>query len=104
MSSETFQTTVEQTGRTATSFEVPIDVQEVFGSAQLALVGTERIRTANNCVPRDIVAVDGRMLFGYNVFIGLKPETAIDDVFSLQRFSRDEDAFRFDDVSADELP
>ncbi|MGK3205748.1 DNA repair ATPase [Amycolatopsis sp. MEPSY49] len=77
---------------------------EVFGSAQLALVGTERIRTANNCVPRDIVAVDGRMLFGYNVFIGLKPETAIDDVFSLQRFSRDEDAFRFDDVSADELP
>ncbi|WP_439377233.1 DNA repair ATPase [Amycolatopsis lexingtonensis] len=77
---------------------------EVFGSAQLALVGTERIRTANNCVPRDIVAVDGRMLFGYNVFIGLKPETAIDDVFSLQRFSRDEDAFRFDDVSNDELP
>ncbi|QKV77708.1 DNA repair ATPase [Amycolatopsis sp. Hca4] len=77
---------------------------EVFGSAQLALVGTERIRTANNCVPRDIVAVDGRMLFGYNVFIGLKPETAIDDVFSLQRFSRDGDAFRFDDVSAEELP
>ncbi|WP_410630512.1 DNA repair ATPase [Amycolatopsis sp. cmx-4-83] len=76
----------------------------VFGSAQLALIGTERIRTANNCVPRDIVAVDGRLLFGYNVFIGLKPETAIDDVFSLQRFSHDEGAFRFDDVSADELP
>jgi hypothetical protein len=77
---------------------------EVFGSAQLALIGTERIRTANNCVPRDIVAVGGRMLFGYNVFIGLKPETAVDDVFSLQRFSHDETAFRFDDVSAQDLP
>jgi hypothetical protein len=76
----------------------------VFGSAQLALIGTERIRTANNCVPRDIVAVGGRMLFGYNVFIGLKPETAVDDVFSLQRFSHDETAFRFDDVSAQDLP
>ncbi|RSN17655.1 DNA repair ATPase [Streptomyces sp. WAC 05977] len=77
---------------------------EVFGSAQLALIGTERIRTANNCVPRDVVSVGGRMLFGYNVFIGLKPETTVDDVFSLHGFSHDEEAFRFDDVPAEELP
>ncbi|MFI9452243.1 DNA repair ATPase [Amycolatopsis sp. NPDC052450] len=76
----------------------------VFGSAQLALIGTERIRTANNCVPRDVVSVGGRMLFGYNVFIGLKPETTVDDVFSLHGFSHDEEAFRFDDVPAEELP
>lgn len=76
----------------------------VFGSAQLALIGTERIRTANNCVPRDVVSVGGRMLFGYNVFIGLKPETTVDDVFSLHGFSHDENAFRFDDVPAEELP
>ncbi|WP_103939716.1 DNA repair ATPase [Thermomonospora echinospora] len=91
---------------------------EVFGSAELRLLGTERIRTGNNCVPRDIVPVTGAvvpadgepghqsglMLFGYNVFIGLKPETTIDDVFSLHRFTRDGDAFRFDDVAADEAP
>ncbi|WP_410658910.1 DNA repair ATPase [Amycolatopsis sp. lyj-112] len=76
----------------------------VFGSAQLALIGTERIRTANNCVPRDVVSVGGRMLFGYNVFIGLKPETTVDDVFSLHGFSHDENAFRFDDVPAEEVP
>ncbi len=76
----------------------------VFGSAQLALIGTERIRTANNCVPRDIVSVDGRMLFGYNVFIGLKPETTVDDVFSLHGFTHDENAFRFDDLGPAELP
>ncbi|RAY13764.1 DNA repair ATPase [Actinomadura craniellae] len=60
---------------------------EVFGGTELRLVGTERIRTEHNCVPRDIVSLGGLMLFGYNVFIGLKPETAVDDVFSLHRFA-----------------
>ncbi|GGM65827.1 DNA repair ATPase [Dactylosporangium sucinum] len=77
---------------------------EVFGGAELRLLGTERIRTEHNCVPRDIVSVGGLMLFGYNVFIGLKPETTVDDVFSLHRFGRDGDAFRFDAPSPDDLP
>ncbi|MFC4111218.1 DNA repair ATPase [Nonomuraea zeae] len=68
----------------------------VFGGAELRLLGTERIRTENNCVPRDIVSLGDVMLFGYNVFIGLKPETAVADVFAVHRFSRDGDAFRFD--------
>ncbi|MDR7278981.1 DNA repair ATPase [Catenuloplanes atrovinosus] len=61
---------------------------ETFGGAELRLLGTERIRTENNCVPRDIVSVGGRMLFGYNVFIGLKSETSVADVFSLHGFGR----------------
>ncbi|SNT46929.1 AAA domain (dynein-related subfamily) [Streptosporangium subroseum] len=61
---------------------------EVFGGAELRLIGTERIRTENNCVPRDIVSIGGLMLFGYNVFIGLKPETAVEDVFSMHTFVR----------------
>ncbi|MFC4058221.1 DNA repair ATPase [Planomonospora corallina] len=69
---------------------------EVFGGTELRLIGTERIRTENNCVPRDIVSIGDLMLFGYNVFIGLKPETTVADVFSMHRFSRDSDAFRFD--------
>ncbi|MFP3986971.1 DNA repair ATPase [Streptomyces sp. E11-3] len=56
---------------------------EAFGSTELALTGTERIRTENNCVPRDIASVGGKLLFGYNVFIGLKPETSVSDVFAL---------------------
>ncbi|MFC5823105.1 DNA repair ATPase [Nonomuraea insulae] len=68
----------------------------VFGGAELRLLGTERIRTENNCVPRDIVSLGDVMLFGYNVFIGLKPETTVADVFAVHRFSRDGDAFRFD--------
>ncbi|WP_326820382.1 DNA repair ATPase [Streptosporangium sp. NBC_01756] len=95
---------------------------EVFGGTELRLIGTERIRTENNCVPRDIVALGGTagpreetgdghdhrqglILFGYNVFMGLKPETAVGDVFSMHTFVRgtagtgsglDGDAFRFD--------
>ena len=61
---------------------------ELFGGAQLAQLGSERIRTENNCVPRDLVGVGDQLLFGYNVFLGLKSSTAVEDVFSLYRFTR----------------
>ncbi|GGL05554.1 DNA repair ATPase [Mangrovihabitans endophyticus] len=67
-----------------------------FGSTELRLIGTERIRTENNCVPRDVAQVGGAMLFGYNVFIGLRSQTSVDDVFAVHGFARDGDAFRFD--------
>ncbi|MDT7790323.1 MAG: hypothetical protein QOF58_8742 [Pseudonocardiales bacterium] len=56
---------------------------ETFGSTALELLSTERIRTENNCVPRDIVPLGDEMLFGYNVFMGLKPETTVNDVFAV---------------------
>ncbi|GAA4638490.1 DNA repair ATPase [Actinoallomurus vinaceus] len=75
---------------------------EVFGGTELRLVGTERIRTEHNCVPRDIAAVGGLMLFGFNVFIGLRPQTTVGDVFALYRFVRDGDEFRFE--ATDDAP
>ncbi|WP_327432939.1 DNA repair ATPase [Streptomyces sp. NBC_01236] len=56
---------------------------EEFGSMRLELTGTERLRTGHHCVPRDIVSVGERLLFGHNVFLGLKPETTVGDVFAL---------------------
>jgi len=58
---------------------------EVFGGLELALLGSDRIRTDNNCIPRDIVEAGGLLLFGYNVFIGLRTETHVADVLSLHR-------------------
>jgi MoxR-like ATPase len=58
---------------------------EVFGGMEMALLGSDRIRTGNNCVPRDIVEVGDLLLFGYNVFIGLRTETQVSDVLSLHR-------------------
>jgi hypothetical protein len=60
---------------------------ETFGGRQMTLLGTERVRTENNCVPRDIAQVGGSMLFGYNVFIGLKAETSVADVFAVHDFT-----------------
>ncbi|WP_133741272.1 DNA repair ATPase [Actinorugispora endophytica] len=76
----------------------------VFGGTELTLLGTERIRTAHNCVPRDIVPAGGLMLFGYNVFIGLRSETRVEDVLSLHRFTSEDDAFAFADAGPGELP
>jgi Tfp pilus assembly protein PilZ len=59
---------------------------QTFGGSQISLLATERVRTDNNCVPRDIKAVSGHLLFGYNVFLGLKSETHVGDVFSVHTF------------------
>ncbi len=60
--------------------------KETFGGTELQVIANERIRTENNCVPRDIIQVGGLLLLGYNVFIGLKSETRVSDVFALHRF------------------
>ncbi len=56
-----------------------------FGSTEMAVEARTRVRTENNCVGRDIVQVGDLLLFGYNVFIGLKKTTKVEDVFSLFR-------------------
>lgn len=54
-----------------------------FGSSEMAVISRVRVRTEHNCVARDIVQVGEQLLFGYNVFIGLKKETKVEDVFAL---------------------
>ena len=57
--------------------------QAIFGAIPTSLLATVRITTAHNCVPRDMAALGGgRFLFGYNVFLGLKTETVLSDVFA----------------------
>ncbi|MEG2804353.1 DNA repair ATPase [Stenotrophomonas sp.] len=57
-----------------------------FGDSRLEVSGRFRIRSENNCVGRDIVQVGpDLLLFGYNVFIGLKTQTRVEDVFGLYR-------------------
>ncbi|NIB39102.1 AAA family ATPase [Pseudomaricurvus alkylphenolicus] len=56
---------------------------EEFGSSDMSVAGRVRVRTENNCVARDVVQVGEQLLFGYNVFIGLKKETKVEDVFAL---------------------
>src|SRR5215218_9574444 len=62
--------------------------KKLFGGGELNLAATERVRTENNCTPRDVVSVDGQLLFGFQVFIGLKTETRVQDVVSLFKFQK----------------
>ncbi len=62
-----------------------------FGRNEQSLILRTRARTENNCVARDIVRIGNRLLFGYNVFIGLRKETAVSDVFALYRLAESND-------------
>jgi hypothetical protein len=75
---------------------------EVFGQSTLAVLSNERIRTENNCVPRDIINVGGKLFFAYNVFIGLRTTTRVEDVFALHHCKRQEDGtFLLDPMAID---
>ncbi|MFI9626890.1 DNA repair ATPase [Streptomyces sp. NPDC052042] len=56
---------------------------EEFGSTELRLTGTERIHTAQACVPRDLVAVGGRLLFGFERGPGAADPVEVNDVLAL---------------------
>lgn len=71
---------------------------EAFGSTGMEVIGRSRIRTANNCVPRDIKEFGPYMLFGYNVFVGLRAEVNVDDVFTLLRMEETEDGIEYHEV------
>ena len=79
--------------------------KRVFGGSDIEVSGSERVRTENNCVPRDIVSIGSAegnlLLFGYNVFIGLKQETTVADVFGLHRFEPTDDGYDCSAVGLD---
>lgn len=60
--------------------------KEVFGSIETKLLGSERIITENNCIPRDMAPVDDCFIFGYNVHMGLKSKVELSDVFSIYQY------------------
>ncbi len=71
---------------------------DTFGSTKMEVLANARIRTENNCVPRDIVSVGGKLLFGYNVFIGMKTETKIEDVFGVHELVGEGEALEFNEL------
>ncbi len=68
--------------------------QEVFGSVESKLLQADRVNTAHNCIPKDMIQIgQGRFLFGFNVRFGLKKEIELGDVFGI--YLRDEEAGTF---------
>ena len=71
-----------------------------FGGTALTVTARVRVRTENNCVPRDIVRVGDYLLFGYNVFIGLRKQTTVQDVFSAYELVADSDTLEIKSAQA----
>jgi hypothetical protein len=72
-----------------------------FGDSRMEVAGRFRIRTENNCIGRDIVQTgDDLLLFGYNVYIGLKKTTRVEDVFGLYRLVEGADGYDVAPVDA----
>ena len=71
---------------------------EEFGTSEMSVIARVRVRTENNCIPRDIVQVGDYLLFGYNVFIGLKKETRVEDVFALFAARKTDDGYEMDEI------
>ncbi|MGA6170345.1 DNA repair ATPase [Streptomyces sp. NPDC012600] len=53
---------------------------EEFGSTGLRLLATEQVRTERASVPRDLIAVGGRLLFGFERGPGARDEAGVGDV------------------------
>ncbi|MGW9304575.1 DNA repair ATPase [Streptomyces cyaneofuscatus] len=53
---------------------------EEFGSTELRLLATEQVRTEHASVPRDVIAVGGQLLFGFERGPGARGEAGVDDV------------------------
>ena len=74
--------------------------REVFGSIESKLLKADRVTTAHNCIPRDMISLgNGRFLFGFNIRFGLKKETALGDVFGLYHYDEATAGFREDPLS-----
>ena len=75
----------------------------LFGGQELAIIGNERVRTEHNCAPRNLVQVNGRLLFGYNVQFALKKQVAVSDVFSLHACADTEGGLDLSALPASEI-
>ena len=64
-----------------------------FGDSRMEAIGRLRIRTEHNSVGRDIVQVGDLLLFGFNVYMGLKATTSVADVFGIYRLVETGDGY-----------
>jgi len=91
---------LDEQGKTLRKLTQELNEQRLgeFGGVEMQAIARTRVRTENNCIARDIVQVGDKILFGYNVFIGLKKETRIKDVLSLYELKQEGDNYELTPV------
>lgn len=75
---------LEQSKKLSTKVE-KLNEQRIkeFGGSKNEILSKIKIRTENNCVPIDMAQVNGQLLVGYQVSVGMKTSVQVEDVFYL---------------------
>ena len=74
-----------------------IERKDIFGSIATALIGSDKVTTENNCIAQDFTTIGQHFIFGYNVTLGLKSQTNLEDVFACYKY--DEGRFHEQDLA-----
>ncbi|MGF1725409.1 DNA repair ATPase [Photobacterium nomapromontoriensis] len=72
--------------------------QQTFGGSDFALIGKANVQTNSRCVPVDMAQVNGQILFGYQVYVGLKASPALSDVFGVYTLNESDGTYRLDPI------
>jgi hypothetical protein len=75
-----------------------------FGSTEQRVLFRSNALTDNKCTARDIVRIGDLILLGYNVFFGLRKETAVADVFSLYTLKAGDEGGAEDAAGLESVP
>ncbi|MFL1468191.1 DNA repair ATPase [Marinobacter sp. HN1S83] len=73
--------------------------EEIFGSAGMSVLGRARARTESNAVARDVVRLGDKLLFGFNLQLGLRKTLAIEDVFRLYHLNDGDSGFEMTEAA-----
>ncbi|WP_228703875.1 DNA repair ATPase [Marinobacter nauticus] len=73
--------------------------EEVFGSAGMNVLGRARVRTENNAIARDVVRLGDKLLFGFNLQLGLRKSLAVEDVFRLYHLNDGDSGFEMTEAA-----
>ena len=63
-----------------------VERKDIFGSIATALIGSDKVTTENNCIAQDFTTIGQNFIFGYNVTLGLKSQTNLEDVFASYKY------------------
>ncbi|TVT32455.1 DNA repair ATPase [Marinobacter vinifirmus] len=75
--------------------------EEIFGSAGMNVLGRARVRTENNAIARDVVRLGDKLLFGFNLQLGLRKTLVIEDVFRLYHLADGDGGFEMTEAAID---
>ncbi len=91
---------LQQQGKTLNNHIEQLNQERLneFQHMDMTILSRINLRTDNNCEARDLVQIGNQILFGYNVFLGLRKETKIDDVFSLYHIKSVDNKFELINV------